>query len=84
MARGIPVLAGSVATLFSEYDLVLVNYGAWYHLPDREELIRDLDDIMGAIAVMNKEPGRAGAFISMTPMHFPTVDGGFLMDVHRE
>lgn len=79
---------GDISSLFAEFDFVVTSYGLWYHefdgRHDRDFLVGCFDEIMRAMAALRASPGKAGAFLSAQPMHFPSVDGAHRMVHHRE
>lgn len=79
---------GDISSLFAEFDFVVTSYGLWYHEFDgrheRDFLVGCFDEIMRAMAALRASPGKAGAFLSAQPMHFPSVDGAHRMVHHRE
>lgn len=75
---------GPLEPFFSTYDVVVLNWAAWYAQENEEAYSSCLAFAMGLLKGINQMPGKVAIFVDHWPAHFITPDGHFLEELRAK
>jgi hypothetical protein len=62
-------------SVMHDADILMLNIGAWYNPPQRQQYGRDMSALGDALRSFNRRPGKRGILVDTVPQHFPTQRG---------